>query len=133
MMQHMADEQMVRNAFGDDYDELAEPPNTTGDREHPLWNAVVKAIREVYDPEIPVNIVELGLIYDLRVLEDRRVFIDMTLTAPNCPVAEEIPVQVADKVRSVDGVVDATVNLVWSPPWTQDRMSDEAKLQLNMF
>lgn len=105
------------------------PEKSSGD----LEDQVLDALRTVYDPEIPVNIVELGLIYDLRVLEDRRVFIDMTLTAPNCPVAEEIPVQVADKVRSVEGVADATVNLVWSPPWTQDRMSDEAKLQLNMF
>jgi FeS assembly SUF system protein len=98
-----------------------------------LEDQVLDALRTVFDPEIPVNIVDLGLIYDLRVLEDRRVFIDMTLTAPNCPVAEEIPIQVADKVKSVPGVVDATVSLVWMPPWTQDRMSEEARLQLNLF
>jgi FeS assembly SUF system protein len=108
-------------------DPLPEPP--VGN----LEERVLDALRTVFDPEIPVNIVDLGLIYDLRVLEDRRVFIGMTLTAPNCPVAEEIPVQVADTVKAVPGVVDATVSLVWMPPWTQDRMSEEAKLQLNLF
>ncbi len=98
-----------------------------------LEERVLDAMRTVYDPEIPVNIVELGLIYDLQIDAEGRVKIDMTVTAPNCPVADSLPGQVADVVRLVDGVTEAQVNLVWTPPWTQDRMSEEAKLQLNLW
>lgn len=137
MMQHMADEQMVRNAFGDDYDELAEPPNTTGDREHPLWNAVVKAIREVYDPEIPVNVYELGLIYSIRIVDaddgTSDVDIQMTLTSPGCPVAQEMPGMVQAVIFPLTGVGQVDVEIIWEPTWDPSYMAETAKLQLNMF
>lgn len=94
---------------------------------------VIEALRTVHDPEIPVNIVELGLIYDLKFTEGGYCQVEMTLTTPNCPVAASMPEQVADVVRAVDGITHCSVELVWSPPWTQDRMSEEAKLQLNLF
>jgi FeS assembly SUF system protein len=95
--------------------------------------AVVEALRTVYDPEIPVNIYELGLIYRLEQNDDGDVAIDMTLTAPACPVAGEIPGQVADTVAAVPGVGRVNVRLVWEPPWSTDRMSEDAKLALGMF
>lgn len=98
-----------------------------------LEDRVLDALRTVFDPEIPVNIVELGLIYDLKFTEGGLVQVDMTLTTPNCPVAADMPEQVADVVRGVEGITHCSVELVWSPPWTPDRMSEEAKLQLNMF
>jgi FeS assembly SUF system protein len=87
----------------------------------------------VFDPEIPVDIYELGLIYKVDVSDDRDVAIDMTLTAPGCPVAGEMPGWVEDAVMGIDGIKSCTVNLVFDPPWDPSRMSDEAKLQLNMF
>ena len=93
----------------------------------------IAAIRTVYDPEIPVNIYDLGLIYQLEVLSDGSVRIEMTLTAPACPVAGELPVWVAEAVAGVDGIGEVEVHLVWEPQWTPDRMSDEAKLALDMF
>jgi len=93
---------------------------------------VVEMLRTVYDPEIPVDIYELGLIYDVDVLPDAKIAIKMTLTSPACPVAGSLPGEVEQKVCSVDGVKDATVELVWEPPWTPDRMSEAAKLTLNM-
>lgn len=98
-----------------------------------LEDRVLDALRTVFDPEIPVNIVELGLIYDIKLTEGGLCQVEMTLTTPNCPVAASMPDQVADTVRTVDGITHCSVDLVWTPPWTQDRMSDEAKLQLNMF
>jgi FeS assembly SUF system protein len=98
-----------------------------------LKPAIVKAISTVYDPEIPVNIYELGLIYDIVVDENGVAGIRMTLTAPGCPVAHTLPVEVANKVKGVDGVADAKVDIVWEPAWTKDRMSDAAKLQLGMW
>jgi FeS assembly SUF system protein len=95
--------------------------------------AVVEALRTVYDPEIPVNIYELGLIYDLAIDAKGDVRIEMTLTAPACPVAGILPRQVAEAVAAVDGVGEVEVDLVWDPPWTKDRMSDEARLALDMF
>jgi len=95
--------------------------------------AIVKALATVFDPEIPVNIYELGLIYDVIVDADSRVGIRMTLTAPACPAAQFLPGQVENAVKSVEGVREATVDIVWEPPWTRDRMSDAAKLQLGMF
>ena len=96
-------------------------------------NAVIEALRTIFDPEIPVNIYELGLIYDLRMGENGKVGIDMTLTAPACPVAGAMPQQVADTVAAVSGVGEVEVNLVWEPPWTKDRMSEEAKVALDMW
>ena len=94
---------------------------------------IVKAISTVYDPEIPVNIWELGLIYDIFVDANGVAGVLMTLTAPGCPVAQTLPVEVANKVKSVAGVTDAKVDIVWEPAWTKDRMSDAAKLQLGMW
>jgi FeS assembly SUF system protein len=93
----------------------------------------MKAISTVFDPEIPVNIVELGLVYDVLVDANGVAGVRMTLTAPGCPVAQSLPVEVADKVKAVDGVIDAKVDVVWEPAWTKDRMSDAAKLQLGMW
>lgn len=98
-----------------------------------LEQRVIAAMRQVYDPEISVNIYDLGLIYDLQINQQKEVAIKMTLTAPGCPVAGILPGQVADAVRAVDGIQDAQVELVWDPPWDQDRISDEAKLTLGLF
>ena len=94
---------------------------------------IYDALRSVFDPEIPVNIVELGLIYDVIVDAHGVAGVRMTLTAPGCPVAQSLPVEVAQKVKAVAGVTDAKVDVVWDPPWTKDRMSDAAKLQLGMW
>ena len=91
------------------------------------------AIRTIYDPEIPVNIFELGLIYDVLVDAAGRVGVRMTLTAPACPAAQTLPLEVERKVRAIEGVADVKVEIVWEPPWDKDRMSDAAKLQLGMF
>ncbi|WP_338332558.1 SUF system Fe-S cluster assembly protein [Acetobacter sp. LMG 32666] len=96
-------------------------------------DAVIEAIATVHDPEIPVNIYELGLIYAIDLYDDGRVRIEMTLTAPNCPSAQELPIQVKDAVEKVPGVQSAEVDVVWDPPWDMSRMSDEARLALNMF
>ena len=105
-------------------------PSTT---DHPLYDAVTEACRTVYDPEIPVNIYDLGLIYTVDISPENEVKIVMTLTAPGCPVAEHMPRWVEDAVRSVDGVGDVVVNMVFEPPWDPSRMSDEARVALNMF
>ena len=98
-----------------------------------LTDALIASLKTVYDPEIPVDIYELGLIYKVDVSDERDVVVDMTLTAPGCPVAGEMPGWVQDAVEKVEGVRSGTVNLVFDPPWDPSRMSDEAKLQLNMF
>ncbi len=94
---------------------------------------VLEAIKTIFDPEIPVNIYEMGLIYDVVVDASGMVGVTMTLTAPACPAAQSLPIEVRDKARTVAGVTDAKVEVVWDPPWTRDRMSDVAKLQLGMF
>ncbi|MDP2055557.1 MAG: SUF system Fe-S cluster assembly protein [Acidobacteriota bacterium] len=94
---------------------------------------VVEALKTVFDPEIPVNIYEMGLIYDVIIDAAGLVGVKMTLTAPACPAAQSLPIEVRDKARSVEGVTDAKVEVVWDPPWTKDRMSDAAKLQLGML
>ena len=93
---------------------------------------IIKEIKKIYDPEIPVNIYELGLIYRLEVDEKNKVNIDMTLTSPNCPVAESFPKQVKETIMKVAGVSDVDLKLVWEPPWTKDKMSEAAKLELNI-
>jgi FeS assembly SUF system protein len=98
-----------------------------------ITDDIVGALKTVFDPEIPVDIWELGLIYDLFVTADGVAAITMTLTAPGCPAAQILPGQVADAARSVQGVTDAKVDVVWEPGWTKDRMSDVAKLQLGMW
>ena len=92
---------------------------------------IIEEIRKIYDPELPVNIYELGLIYDIQV-KDKKAEIKMTLTTPNCPVAESLPKEVKDGVMQVDGIDDVDLKLVWDPPWTKDMMSDAAKLELNL-
>ena len=94
---------------------------------------IVDQLVTVFDPEIPVNIYELGLIYDILVDKDRLAVIQMTLTAPGCPAAVTLPAEVQGKVKSIEGVTDARVDLVWEPPWDKDRMSEAAKLQLGIF
>ncbi|HEX8469664.1 MAG TPA: SUF system Fe-S cluster assembly protein [Brevundimonas sp.] len=98
-----------------------------------LTDDLIEALKTVYDPEIPVDIYELGLIYKVDVNDDRDVVVEMTLTAPGCPVAGEMPGWVEDAVKKVDGVKSARANLVFDPPWDSSKMSDEAKLALNMF
>ena len=98
-----------------------------------LGEKIVKVLKTIFDPEIPVDIYELGLIYDVFVNEDRDVKILMTLTTPNCPVAETLPVEVEEKVKSINEGNDAEVEITFDPPWTQDLMSEEAKLELGML
>ncbi|WGM30960.1 SUF system Fe-S cluster assembly protein [Brevundimonas sp. NIBR11] len=98
-----------------------------------LTDELIAALKTVYDPEIPVDIYELGLIYKVDLSDDRDVVIDMTLTAPGCPVAGEMPGWIEDAVMKVEGVKSARANLVFDPPWDSSKMSDEAKLALNMF
>jgi len=98
-----------------------------------LRERIVAALKEVHDPEIPLNIYDLGLIYGFEIGEDRHVEIEMTLTAPGCPVAGMLVEQVAQKVGDVPGVSSSHVELTWDPPWTMDRMSDEARLELGLL
>jgi FeS assembly SUF system protein len=98
-----------------------------------LGEKIVEAIRSCYDPEIPVNIYELGLIYKVDVEDDNKVLVDMTLTSPHCPVAESLPIEVQDKIKGVEGVSDCEVNIVWDPPWHPSMMSEEAQLELGMI
>jgi FeS assembly SUF system protein len=98
-----------------------------------LENKIVEMLKTIYDPEIPVDIFELGLIYEVRIDEEQHVEIDMTLTSPNCPVAESLPKEVEDKVASVEHVKSAKVNIVFDPPWDKDMMSEEAKLELGFL
>ena len=97
-----------------------------------LKDKVINQIKKVYDPEIPVNIYELGLIYKIEVDDKNKVNVDMTLTSPNCPVAESLPKEVKDTIMKVEGVSDVNLNLVWEPPWDKDKMSEVAKLELNL-
>ena len=94
---------------------------------------VVRALRMVYDPEIPVNIYDLGLIYDLKIDDDHKVFIEMTLTAPNCPMADELVENVNEAVKDVPGVTDVALKLVFEPEWDKSRMSEEAMLELGLL
>jgi len=98
-----------------------------------MTDDIVAALKTVYDPEIPADIYELGLIYKVDIADDRGVAVDMTLTTPNCPSAAELPHMVEDAVASVAGVREVKVNLIWDPPWDPSRMSDEARLVLNMW
>jgi FeS assembly SUF system protein len=98
-----------------------------------LGEDIVRVIKTIYDPEIPVDIYELGLIYDVFVNEENQVRIIMTLTSPNCPVAESLPQEVKEKVQSIDMIKDVEIELTFDPPWTQDIMSEEAKLELGLL
>lgn len=128
---------MVRNALGDEYDELAQPPHIEASVDHNLWPAIHKALTGIYDPEIPVNIYELGLIY-LVDIKDRLegksdVYVKMTLTSPACPVAQEMPGWVQGAIFPIEGVGDVDVDVIWDPAWDPSMMAETAKLQLNMF
>ncbi len=114
---------------------LAQTPTDTapGEPGGALYEAVIDALREIFDPEIPVNIYDLGLIYGVEVSPEGAVVVAMTLTTPHCPVAESMPGEVEMRVAAVPGVRDAEVNLVWDPPWDPAKMSDEAKLELGML
>jgi len=107
--------------------------STTEINTNELGEKIVNVLKTIYDPEIPVDIYELGLIYDVFVNEDYEVKILMTLTTPNCPVAESLPLEVEDKVKSISPVKDAEVEITFDPPWTQELMSEEAKLELGML
>ncbi|GBD42823.1 hypothetical protein HRbin40_00279 [bacterium HR40] len=98
-----------------------------------LGEKIIEQLRSVYDPEIPVNIYELGLVYKIDVEDDNTVVIDMTLTSPHCPVAESLPEEVAAKVRAIEGVKDCRVNIVWDPPWHPSMMTEEAQLELGLI
>ena len=98
-----------------------------------LKEKIISEIKKIYDPEIPVNIFELGLIYKIEINKDKKkVLIEMTLTSPNCPVAESLPDSVKDSILKIDGIEDVDLKLVWDPPWTKDKMSEAAKLELNL-
>ena len=98
-----------------------------------LGGEIIEEICKIYDPEIPVNIYELGLIYDVKISDTFDVLIEMTLTSPNCPVAESLPLEVEEKVAAIDNINDVKVNIVFEPPWTKEMMSEEAKLELGML
>ena len=98
-----------------------------------LGEEIIKEICKIYDPEIPVNIYELGLIYYVKISDDNDVMIEMTLTSPNCPVAESLPLEVEEKVGKINEINDVKVNIVFEPPWTKEMMSEEAKLELGML
>ena len=108
--------------------ERRDPVNTLA-----MQPQIVEALSTIFDPEIPVNIYELGLIYEIAVDSDNVVGIRMTLTAPGCPAAQSLPVEVVTKLKQLPGITDAHVDIVWDPPWDRDRMSDAARLQLGMF
>ena len=116
---------------------VAEPANAASalpaDELARMTDDIVSALKTVYDPEIPADIYELGLIYRIDIADDRAVAVDMTLTTPNCPSAQELPIMVENAVGSVPGVGEVKVSVVWDPPWDQSRMSDEARVTLNMW
>ena len=108
-------------------------PVSAGEPGGDVYEGVIASLKEIYDPEIPVNIYDLGLIYGVDVEDDAQVVVTMTLTTPHCPVAESMPGEVERRVGTVPGVGSAEVNLVWDPPWDPQKMSDEAKLELGML
>lgn len=116
---------------GEYQDSLIRWNNQSGDEG--LFTEVIRALKEIYDPEIPVNLYDLGLIYEVNIEENRTVRIVMTLTTPSCPVAEMIPGQVENRIKFVEGVEDVIVELVWDPPWDMERMTEEARLQLGFL
>lgn len=121
----------------ENYDYLTQPPHVDVPRDHPLWKAIEKAMKEIYDPEIPVNIYELGLIYKVEILPEEQgvsdVKVEMSLTSPACPVAQEMPGWIQGAVLPLEGVGGVEVEIVWEPQWNPSLMAETAKMQLNMF
>jgi len=105
----------------------------TDDQIADIGEEIIKELKTIFDPEIPVDIYELGLIYDVQISEDGEVLVIMTLTSPNCPVAESLPMEVEEKVKSVEGVTSAKIDLTFEPTWTKEMMSEEAKFELGML
>jgi FeS assembly SUF system protein len=122
---------------GTPYEHLSEPPNLEAPTDHKLWPAIKKALKEVYDPEIPVNIYELGLIYKVEIAEEVNGVSDvkvlMTLTSPACPVAQEMPGWVQNAIFPIEGVGQVDVEIIWEPTWSPAMMAETAKMELNMF
>ncbi len=138
MAEPIANEEMLKQAMGAEaYDELAVPPNADVPKDHKLWPLIDAALREVYDPEIPVNIFELGLIYKVSIAEEKAgkhdISVIMSLTSPGCPVAQEMPGMVQGAIFPIEGVGEVDVEIIWDPPWDPSMMAETAKLQLNMF
>ena len=131
-MEHVADKEMIKNAVGDEYDELAVPPEVELS-DHALMLTIVAALREIFDPEIPVNVYELGLIYKVVVNDAGDVYVEMSLTSPACPVAQEMPGWIQSAIMPIEGVGHVDVEVVWDPAWDASMMAETAKLQLNMF
>ena len=113
--------------------ELETGPEVTGGGDPELRSRVIAALKEIYDPEIPLNIYDLGLIYRIDIDPDTNTSIDMTLTSPNCPVAESLPGEVENAAKAVDGIGDVQLELVWDPPWDMDRLGEAARLELGLF
>ena len=121
----------------DNLDHLTQPPHVDVPREHPLWGEIEKSLKEIYDPEIPVNIYELGLIYSVKIMEEENgvsdVKVEMSLTSPACPVAQEMPSWVQGAILPIEGVGGVEVEIIWEPQWNPSMMAETAKMQLNMF
>lgn len=121
----------------DNLDHLTQPPHVDVPREHALWGEIEKSLKEIYDPEIPVNIYELGLIYSVKIMEEENgvsdVRVEMSLTSPACPVAQEMPSWVQGAILPIDGVGGVEVEIIWEPQWNPSMMAETAKMQLNMF
>ena len=138
-MKQFADGDMVKSAVGEEnYDALQEPPILEANRDHQLWPLVRKSLMEIYDPEIPTNIYELGLILKVKLTDDKQanvsdVYVEMTLTSPGCPVAQEMPGMVQTAIMPIDGIGEVFVDIVWDPTWDPSFMSETAKMELNMF
>ena len=118
-------------SFGSQPDEIQVQPTLPDDA--PLRERIIDVLRQVYDPEIPVNLYDLGLIYELNIDPDKNVEVVMTLTTPHCPVAESMPGQVKQAVKTLSGIGEVNVRLTWDPPWSQENMSDEARLALGLL
>ncbi len=129
----MSDEVEIKTDVQADGPTLPQSSGLPPEELEAFGNELIAALKTVYDPEIPVDIYELGLIYKVDVADNKDVAVDMTLTAPGCPVAGEMPNMVRDALLGVPGIGEVTVNMTFDPPWTPDRMSEEAKLELNMF
>lgn len=135
-MKAVADTDMMKKALDKDWDPMSEPPNTETPKDHKLWPQMRAALCDVYDPEIPVSIYELGLLYKVVITDAdgvSDVYVEMTLTSPHCPVAQDMPGMVQGALMPVRGVGEVKVDIVFDPPWDKSMMSETAKLQLNMF